>query len=265
MNRISHGIYELHKVDKISKNTSVLSKLDPSSKLIVTLVYIIALVSFNNYSLNGVFSMIVYIFIMMNLGDIKFVDCISRLKYVIGFVLLIGIPNVIIDHEVFWTNGQMVITYGMVLVVTFFMKCVFSIMAVTILMYTTSIGDIFTGLRRIRVPAILVTVMMLMYRYIMIMLKEAERIYVAYSIRSGGRKGIRIKEWGPLLGQFMLRSMDRAENVYESMVLRGFDGYIVISKEKVSKNSILFAVIIILAVIVFRIIPVFDLIGKIFV
>ena len=30
--------------------------------------------------------------------------------------------------------------------------------------------------------------------------------------------------WGSLAGQLLLRSMDRAEDVYESMLLRGYQG-----------------------------------------
>ena len=46
----------------------------------------------------------------------------------------------------------------------------------------------------------------------------------AYSLRAPGQKGIHISAWGSFLGQLLLRSMDRAQALYESMELRGFSG-----------------------------------------
>ena len=44
----------------------------------------------------------------------------------------------------------------------------------------------------------------------------------AYHLRSPGQKGIHISAWGSFLGQLLLRSMDRAEELYNSMLLRGY-------------------------------------------
>ncbi|OPZ93826.1 MAG: hypothetical protein BWY74_00976 [Firmicutes bacterium ADurb.Bin419] len=46
----------------------------------------------------------------------------------------------------------------------------------------------------------------------------------AYSLRTPGQKGIHHDSWGSFLGQLLLRTFERAERVYESMILRGFSG-----------------------------------------
>ncbi|MBQ2153482.1 MAG: cobalt ECF transporter T component CbiQ, partial [Oscillospiraceae bacterium] len=46
----------------------------------------------------------------------------------------------------------------------------------------------------------------------------------AYRLRAPGQKGIHASAWGSFLGQLLLRSMDRAQSLYESMLLRGFAG-----------------------------------------
>ena len=46
----------------------------------------------------------------------------------------------------------------------------------------------------------------------------------AYQLRAPGQKGLHVSAWGSFLGQLLLRSMDRAEALYESMELRGFSG-----------------------------------------
>ena len=46
----------------------------------------------------------------------------------------------------------------------------------------------------------------------------------AYKLRAPSQKGIHYKAWGPLVGQWLIRSMERAQVVYESMTLRGYRG-----------------------------------------
>jgi cobalt/nickel transport system permease protein len=46
----------------------------------------------------------------------------------------------------------------------------------------------------------------------------------AYHLRAPGQKGIQVSAWGSFLGQLLLRSMDRAQELYAAMLLRGYDG-----------------------------------------
>ena len=55
-------------------------------------------------------------------------------------------------------------------------------------------------------------------------MEEADRITQAYMLRAPHQKGIHFKAWGSLAGQLLLRSMDRANEVYESMLIRGYRG-----------------------------------------
>ena len=57
-------------------------------------------------------------------------------------------------------------------------------------------------------------------------------VYFRFAGRDAeGQKGVHFKVWGSLMGQMLLRSMDRAEVIYESMCLRGFDGVFRLKKE----------------------------------
>jgi cobalt/nickel transport system permease protein len=57
-----------------------------------------------------------------------------------------------------------------------------------------------------------------------VLAEEANVMTQAYSLRAPGQKGIHYKAWGSFLGQLLLRSMDRAEELYSSMLLRGYHG-----------------------------------------
>ncbi len=104
------------------------------------------------------------------------------------------------------------------------MKGVFSLMASFLLIATTSIDSLCAALRKIHVPAVITTLLLLTYRYIGVMLEEVSVMSQGYSLRAPGQKGIHISAWGSFLGQLLLRSMDRAGELYNSMLLRGFKG-----------------------------------------
>ena len=66
----------------------------------------------------------------------------------------------------------------------------------------------------------------------------------AYSLRAPGQKGIHYSAWGSFLGQLLLRSMDRAEELYSSMLLRGYHGEFYYAQERGSSlRDVLYAVL----------------------
>ena len=109
----------------------------------------------------------------------------------------------------------------------------------------------------------MVTMVLLIYRYVIVLLKEAERISQAYSLRAPAQKGIHYRAWGTLLGQLMLRSIDRAQTVYESMLLRGFDGSFHLSKkQKMDPGSAVYLAGWLGIVVLLRYVSVFKLAGS---
>ena len=88
----------------------------------------------------------------------------------------------------------------------------------------------------------------------------------AYSLRAPGQKGIHISAWGSFLGQLLLRSMDRAEALYHSMLLRGFRGeYYHAEVPKCGVSGVVFTVVCCLAFLCARWIDLPALLGSLFV
>ena len=78
-------------------------------------------------------------------------------------------------------------------------------------------------LRRARVPALLLTTIALMYRYLFVLADEAGRMQRARASRTL-RPG-RVHAWrstAALAGQLFLRSTERAERIYAAMCARGW-------------------------------------------
>ncbi len=224
MNRISDAIVDLHKMDMEAGKCGWLQGIHPLPKLFVTLIFILLTVSFGKYDLPGVLKMGIYLIILFVLGDISVKLLLKRMKAVLLLVCLVGIANPFFDREVMFRLGTVTVTGGMVSAVTLMFKGIFAVSASYLLMVTTSMEDICYALRKMHMPKMFVTVLMLVYRYMILFLKEIQRMTDAYTLRAPGQKGVHYKVWGTMVGQLLLRSMDRAQNVYDSMTLRGYNG-----------------------------------------
>ena len=88
----------------------------------------------------------------------------------------------------------------------------------------------------------------------------------AYKLRAPGQKGIHISAWGSFLGQLLLRSMDRAQELYGSMLLRGFRGEFFYADVPSCKLSgIIYMIICIALFLLARLVPVTSALGNLFV
>lgn len=88
---------------------------------------------------------------------------------------------------------------------------------------TTPFSDLLHTLRRFGVPGLLITILALMYRYLFVLIDEAERLSRARSSRTftSGR----IRKWNAmasLIGQLFVRSTERAERIFAAMSARGW-------------------------------------------
>ena len=96
-----------------------------------------------------------------------------------------------------------------------------------------------------------------------ILLDEASIMTDAYNLRAPGQKGIHISAWGSFLGQLLLRTMDRAQALYESMVLRGYNGDIkYVGKKNYNAFSWLYIIVGIAVMVVLRYYNIVEYIGR---
>ena len=107
---------------------------------------------------------------------------------------------------------------------------------------STPVTDVLGVLRKIRVPALFLELMLLIYRFIFILLGTAEGIMTAQKSRLGNRNlRTGIRSFGMMGSALFIRSVKRAGALYDSMEARCYDGEIrVLSRERpVRKKDIL--------------------------
>jgi cobalt/nickel transport system permease protein len=73
-------------------------------------------------------------------------------------------------------------------------------------------------------PEIFVSQLLFLYRYLFVLMEETMRLVRARDMRSFGKKGRGIRVFAHLTGTLFLRTVERAERIYQAMLSRGFSG-----------------------------------------
>lgn len=223
MSKISSAIYEIHYMDTLNSRDQWVNRIHPLVKFVLTVGYIAAVVSFDKYDVIGLAGMMVYPIAVFILSELSFRDSIKRLRLVLPLICLVGILNPLLDKNIVLVFG-MRMSAGVLSMVTLILKGAFSVLASYLLIATTSVDRLCYAFRLLHIPKPVVTQFMLTYRYVTVLLNEANCVTQAYALRAPNQKGIHFRVWGSLAGHLLLRSIDRASAVYESMLLRGYTG-----------------------------------------
>lgn len=97
------------------------------------------------------------------------------------------------------------------------------LLTMLVLAATTSFSSLLAVLRRMHIPALLVTTLALMHRYLHVLSDEAERMRRARACRTFTRS--RRRAWlvsGEVVGRLFIRASERAERIYLAMSARGW-------------------------------------------
>ena len=216
------ALSELAQMDEFAVQASPVHDLNAGAKLLSTVAYILIVMSFDKYDLSGLVPMVLWPVFLFQLSGIPVRTCFYKLRIVLPLVMAVGLFNPFFDRDILLNIGNIGVSGGVISMITLMLKGVFCLMASFLLVATTPFDSICAALRRIHVPATLVTLLLLTYRYVGVMTEELAVMTDAYHLRAPGQKGIHVSAWGSFLGQLLLRSMDRAQELYASMLLRGY-------------------------------------------
>lgn len=89
---------------------------------------------------------------------------------------------------------------------------------------TTPMTELFTGLRWLRIPEVVIELAMIIYRYIFVFLEEAERMWLASQIRGEGNFRTKIEVFSMLAGTLFLRTIHQGEKLFVAMNSRCYEG-----------------------------------------
>lgn len=223
MTNIFKAIDNIRCFDDLARQDSFIHRLHPLTKLISTTCYTLVLVSHDKYATLALLPFLFFPVLVAAAGRVPLSAILKRLLYLEPMIICLGLLNPLFDRGTTVIMGH-AISSGWLIFASIVIKGSLAVSSALLLMATTRMEGIALSLRMLRVPRIMVLQLMLTYRYLSTLLEEGARIMQAYSFRSLSTTGVAFKAWGSLLGQILLRAIDRAQRIYDAMCLRGFNG-----------------------------------------
>lgn len=217
------ALAELGALDRLAAGASEIHTLDPRGKLIVTLAYIFLVLSFPPTQVGPLLPLAVFPLALAAAGGIPLRYLATRVFWVLPFVLLMGLSNIWFDRAPVATVAGITVTTGMLSCVSLLLRVALTVGAATALLATTGINPLARALAAFGLPRVFVVQLLLLYRYLFVLFEQMAKLRGAFALRSAGRP-LTLRLAGIMLGQLLLRAMERATRVHLAMRSRGFDG-----------------------------------------
>lgn len=213
------------------------TRITATAILLVTLVYLVAVLSVPLYAPEHIVWLAVYPVVAAEMSGIGFGRVFVKSLWVLPLVALIGIFNPVIDTQTAFTVGDVAVSRGWVSFISIALRGILAVQAAVILTMTAGFYDMCAAIRRLGCPRILVTQMQFTYRYMTVVVEEALGMDRARKSRGFGRKSYPLGMWGRMVGQLFVRSYERAARIHRAMLSRGFDGTIPSSSNRQAMNT----------------------------
>ncbi|MFO7575926.1 MAG: energy-coupling factor transporter transmembrane component T [Bacteroidales bacterium] len=213
-------------IDKYCHLDSPVHRLDPRMKIVAVFTGIIVIVT--EPLTADLVRFILYLALVTAVVSITRLPVsylFKRLLVVSPFILMAALfypLSIFLARQEFFTaNREMVLMAGVVI----FMKAFLAVSLLILLSSTERFHRLLLALRKLKIPVIITTISALLYQYIFLIADETLKTTRARASRTPGRLRMRrIRVIGNQVAVIFLRSWERSQIVYQSMLSRGFSG-----------------------------------------
>jgi len=218
-------------LDQYSDRDSIIHRLDPRTKLVTTLFFILAVVLTppDRWQAFALYFFLVTTLLLFSKVPALYV--LKRSLVIMPFVVMLAIfipffkEGEVAGSYNIWL-WQISVTYsGLQVFWNILAKAWLSILSLILLTSTTKFSSLLKSLEQLRMPRVMVMLLSFMYRYLFVLVDEVMRMRQARDSRNfGGGRLWQIRTIGNMIGTLFIRSYERGERVYAAMMARGFDG-----------------------------------------
>ncbi|MEK7312525.1 MAG: cobalt ECF transporter T component CbiQ [Chloroflexota bacterium] len=227
------------------QGSSLLHGLDPRIKIVGVVLFVAASTILPFGSWLAYFLLFGATLVAARFTGLGTTYALKRSFVALPFALAaITLPFTVPGQTIAHFGGLTVTAEGSIRLLSIVIKSWVSVQMAILLTATTPVHDLLWGMRELRVPRPLVSIIGFMYRYLFVLADESLRLMRARAARAGagaGRSGgslvWRGRVAGGMVGSLMLRAFERSERIYDAMVARGFKGDILAMSSPVITDS----------------------------
>lgn len=223
MSRIDAALRDLRTLEELAARDTPLARIDPRAKVLATLAFVVAVVSFDRYAVAALLPLAAYPVLLAAHGDVPAAPVLRKLLLASPFALMVGLFNPLLDRAPMLAFGEVSIAAGWMSFASILLRFALTVGAALVLMAGTGMQALAVALGRLGVPGVFTAQLLFLFRYAFVLGEEAARMAAARELRAAGRR-LRLAEWAPLAGHLLLRAFERAQRIHRAMLARGFDG-----------------------------------------
>jgi cobalt/nickel transport system permease protein len=213
-------------IDKYAYLNSPIHGVDPRAKVISAFAAIVIVVS-ENY--DGEIIHFLWYFILLTgiaiLSGVPVIFLMKRVLVVVPFIAMASIfypVSAILEGKTVVFNLQDSTVKAALII---FSKSFTSVTILVLLTSTERFHRLLMALRKLRMPKLICGISAMLYRYIFLLTEEAQRTTLARESRTPGKLKVnKINVYGNQAAVIFLRSWERSQTIYSSMLSRGFKG-----------------------------------------
>jgi len=224
MPTIEERLNDLGNIDQLARGNSAVHRIDARAKIVITLMFIIAVTSYGRYAVVELVPFAAFPILVAAAADIPGRVVFSRLLLASPFALFIGAANPIIDRAPVLIGTSVHIAAGWISFLSILVRVALCVSAAIVLVATTGFPRLVNALKRLGVPSVLSMQLLLLYRYLFLLIEEALRLNRAHSLRSFGRRALRVRTAGSMFASLLARTLLRARRIHDAMLARGMRG-----------------------------------------
>jgi len=231
---------------------SMIHRLDPRIRVGLTVLYsfVVALA----YQFPVLIGALILSSILIGISRVSIKEVFSRMVVVNALILLLWLVLPITSNGKILTRIGPFAVYlpGVILAAQITLKSNAILLAFIALIATMSLATLGHTLHRLRVPAKMVYLLLMAYRYIYVIEQEYMRLLRAAKVR-GFQAGTNVntyRTYSYVIGMLLVRSALRAERVHQAMLCRGFKGkFYSLQEFQASRQSWIFSILMLICVV----------------
>jgi cobalt/nickel transport system permease protein len=222
----SYGIGRMGiwRMDEMGGQATPLHRMDARIKILTVFIFIGFVMSFPRYEISALMPFFLFPLVLMGRAGIPPSYIFKKVLIASPFALAVGIFNPWLDPAPMIRVGGIFVSGGWLSFLSILIRFSLTVSVALTLLACTGIQRLCDGMGRMGVPQVLVVQLQLLYRYLFVVVEEGGRLGRGLALRAGPRSRITLRTYGALVGHLLLRSLDRAQRVYQAMASRGYTG-----------------------------------------
>jgi cobalt/nickel transport system permease protein len=254
-------------LDVVNAQHSIVHDLDGRVKLIAVLFIIIYSVFSNQVFVPIILE--IFLLILMYLANLSFKASFTRVALLLPFggAIIIFQPfihpgNIIWASSISWIHiTDAGLNWGIILI----SRLIVCLTAIVLLSSTSPMQEVVESFRKLGMPRDLAMILSIMVRFLFMFIDELAQIRKSQKSRNFDIHNKltpykwRVKQVGYTIAMMFLKSYEKGETTYSSMVSRGFsnDSQFYVSRKTLTKSNYVFIASLVILIIIIEIVVVF--------